>query len=66
MWGQGEFDTSAGAGGMATLLEAVPTTGTAPATQVPVVEAVEVTVLHNADQTIAGPEHIAALRRFAP
>ena len=60
MWGQGEFDNSAGAGGMATLLEAVATTGTAPAVEIPVVEAVEVTVLHNAGQTIAGQEHVAA------
>ena len=51
---------------MAALLEAVDTSGTVHAAQVPVVEAVEVTVLNNTDQTIAGPEHVAALRQIAP
>ena len=51
---------------MAALLEAVDTSGTVHAAQVPVVEAVEVTVLHNADQTIARPECVAALQKIAP
>ena len=53
MFGQGEFDHNTRSQGMGVLLQAVATTGAPTGSQNDAQEAVSVTVLHNAAQTIA-------------